>query len=42
VACWDFNRRQGHIVYDIGPNTNHARLGKWAQIDNADPNWVDL
>ena len=42
VACWDFKRADGQIVYDIGPNANHGRLDKWAQVDAADPNWVDL
>ncbi len=42
VACWDFKRTGEQIVYDISPNDNHARLGKWAQVDAADPDWVDL
>jgi beta-lactamase regulating signal transducer with metallopeptidase domain/protocatechuate 3,4-dioxygenase beta subunit len=40
VACWDFERAGGQIVYDISPNGNHARLGKSPKADDADPNWV--
>ncbi|NVL91107.1 MAG: carboxypeptidase regulatory-like domain-containing protein [Desulfobacterales bacterium] len=42
VACWDFKRPGGQVVYDIGPNGNHARLGGSEGPDNADPKWVDL
>ncbi|MFB0524228.1 MAG: CARDB domain-containing protein, partial [Phycisphaerae bacterium] len=42
VACWDFERPGGQIVYDISPNGNHARLGKSIEADDADPKWIDL
>ncbi len=37
IACWDFERTKGQIVYDISPNGNHAYLGTSPKIDNADP-----
>jgi len=42
VACWDFKRPGGQVVYDISPNGNHARLGDSEGPDDADPKWVDL
>ena len=42
VACWNFNRPGGQVVYDIGPNGNHARLGGSEGSDDADPKWIDL
>lgn len=42
VACWDFKRPGGQIVYDISPNGNHARLGKTTEADDADPKWIDI
>jgi peroxiredoxin/protocatechuate 3,4-dioxygenase beta subunit len=42
VACWDFKRAGGQIVYDISPNGNHARLGSSESPDEADPKWIDL
>ncbi len=42
VACWNFNRQGGQILYDISPNGNHARLGFTKGPDDADPKWIDL
>ena len=42
VACWDFKRPGGQVVYDIGPNGNHARLGSSEGPDDADPKWIDI
>jgi beta-lactamase regulating signal transducer with metallopeptidase domain len=42
AACWTFEQIQGQYAYDISGNNNHARLGKFAGPDDADPKWIDL
>ena len=42
VACWTLEQTKGEFAYDISPNKNHARLGRAAGRDYADPEWVEL
>ena len=42
MGCWTFDEGSGQIVHDISPNHNDAHLGTAADMDAADPKWVDL
>lgn len=40
AACYPFNEGTGQVAGDLTANNNDGRLGKLAEVDEADPTWV--